>query len=110
MTPWGQGLSTPLPPSAPQLSHVWEQMSREDVAARGAGEADLCVLSEVVDAAEVAAHGAAQEPEIHRHPAKPWGEVSSAWTSLSPPGTQWNVGTWVQEQGLGMPETEATCC
>ena len=94
MTPWGQGLSTPLPPSAPQLSHVWEQKAREDVAARGAGEADLCVLSEAVDAAEVAAHGAAQEPEIH--PAKPWGEVSSARTSLSPPGTQWpsRPGVW----------------
>ena len=96
MTPWGQGLSTPLPPSAPQLSHVWEQKAREDVAARGAGEAALCVLSEAVDAAEMAAHGAAQEPEIHRYPALPWGEVSSAWTSLSSSGTQWpsRPGVW----------------
>lgn len=73
-------------------------MAREVVAARGAGEADLCVLSEAVDAAggEVAAHGAAQEPEIHRDPAEPWGEVSSARTSLNPPGTQWpsRPGVW----------------
>ena len=90
-------MSTRLPPSAPQLSHVWEQMAREVVAAKGAGEADLCVLNEAVDAAgEVAAHGAAQEPEIHRHPAEPLGEVSSARTSLSPPGTQWpsRPGVW----------------
>ena len=35
-------------------------MAREVVAAKGAGEADLCVLNEAVDAAgEVAAHGPA---------------------------------------------------